>query len=316
VAADDSRPTKSAFKGRIAVFEAMDSARRRALDAVKGLAYRVTEDATEEAIVGRCLGDDPPEIVIVSLPEGATLVESLRGVPRPPVIVASLAGPPKKARARFADFDADLYTVRPNSPDSLGPVLHAAVMLSQSHHRIQALRSAEDRMRERLQEAGHSGAIAGFQHFEFFQRMLVLEIKRAKRYGYGIAVCVVAPDPMDDPGPSASVREELTSKLASAVTSSIRDIDMPVDYAEERMLIFLPYTDAAGAREVGERVAKTVRSTAHVRERVDHFGLSVSIGIAALREDQEVSFARLMRDANAALKAAQLKGGDRVVCRE
>jgi diguanylate cyclase (GGDEF)-like protein len=112
------------------------------------------------------------------------------------------------------------------------------------------------------------------------------------------------------------VRQELTSKLASAVTSSIRDIDMPVDYAEERMLLFLPYTDAKGAREVGERVAKTVRSTAHAREGVDHVGLTVSIGIAALKQDQEVSFARLMRDANAALKAAQLKGGDRVVCRE
>lgn len=293
----------------------MESAQRRTRAAVQDLGCRLTEDSTTEAIEKRGLGDEPPEILVVAMPEGQELVETLRGAPRPPVIVASLAGPPQKARQRFGDFDADLYTVRPNSADSLGPVVHAATMLSKSNHRIQALRSAEDRMRERLQEAGHSGEVAGFQNFEFFKRTLVLEIKRAKRYGYGIAVCVVAPDPYADPGPSPSLREELSRKLAEAITSSIRDIDMPVDYAEERMLLFLPYTDADGAREVGERVAKTVRATAHAREGVDHIGMTVSIGISALGQDQEVSFARLMRDANAALKAAQLKGGDRVVCR-
>jgi len=42
----------------------------------------------------------------------------------------------------------------------------------------------------------------------------------------------------------------------------------------------------------------------------------VSIGIAALKEGKPVSFARLMRDATSALKAAQLRGGDQVVVRK
>ena len=318
---DDSPNGASAartpFRGRVAVYEATDSARSKTRDAAKGLDYRLTEDESPEAIEKRCLGEEPPEIVVVAMPEGASLAAALRSTPRPPVIVASLAGPHKKARERFAKLDADLYTVRPASPDSLGPVMHAAEMLCQRNHRIQALRSAEDRMRERLQDAGHSGSVPGFQHFEFFRRILVLEIKRAKRYGYGIAVCVVSPDPYGEPGPSEELRGVLKEKLAAAVAASIRDIDMPVDYAEDRMLLFLPYTDAKGAREVGERVAKTVRKSVHGMDGSDHIGTTVSVGIAALKQDKEdLSFARVMRDANAALKAAQLKGGDRVVCRE
>jgi diguanylate cyclase (GGDEF)-like protein len=305
------------FKGRIAVFEATDSARSKTRDSASELGYRLSTGQSAAEIEKSALGEDPPEIVVVSLPEGRELVAALREVPRPPVILASLPGPHKNARERFEEFDADLYTLRPASTDSLGPVLHAATMLCHRNHRIQALRGAEDRMRERLQEAGHSGAVPGFQHFEFFRRVLVLEIKRAKRYGYGIAVCVVAPDPYAEPGPSQTLRDELSEKLAAAITASIRDIDMPVDYAEDRMLLFLPYTDATGAREVGERVAKSVRSSVHAHDGTDDIGRTVSVGIAALKQDKEdLSFARLMRDANAALRAAQLKGGDRVVCRE
>lgn len=309
--------SKRTFKGRVAVFEATDSAREKTRGAASALGYRLTEDKTAEAIEQRGLAEEPPEIVIIAMPEGAALAAALREVPRPPVLVASLAGPHQKALERFADFDADLYTLRPASPDSLGPVMHAATMLCQRNHRIQALRGAEDRMRERLQEAGHSGTVPGFQHFEFFRRILVLEIKRAKRYGYGIAVCVVAPDPLEEPAPDEQVVAELQEKLATAIRASIRDIDMPVDYAEDRMLLFLPYTDAEGAREVGERVAKMVRKSVHAKDGGDHIGRTVSIGIAALKQDaEELSFARVMRDANAALRAAQLKGGDRVVCRE
>ncbi len=299
------------------MFEATDSARRKTRDSVRALGYRLSEDESAEAIEKSALGDDPPEIIIVSLPEGNDLAAALRAVPRVPVLIASMAGPHTKAKERFEKDGADLYTLRPASQESLGPVLHAATALCQRNHRIAALRSAEDRMRERLQEAGHSGSVPGFQHFEFFRRVLVLEIKRAKRYGYGIAVCVVAPDPFDEPGPNETVRNELSEKLAAAITASIRDIDMPVDYAEDRMLLFLPYTDAAGAREVGERVAKTVRNQVHAHEKMELVSRTVSVGIAALKQDkEELSFARLMRDANAALKAAQLKGGDRVVCRE
>jgi PleD family two-component response regulator len=84
----------------------------------------------------------------------------------------------------------------------------------------------------------------------------------------------------------------------------IRDIDLPVDYADGRFLVFLPYTDLAGAERVGERLEREVRQQG---------GPTVSVGIAALEKGKGVSFAKLVRDAAMALRAAQLKGGAQVV---
>lgn len=307
------------FTGTVAVYETMESAHTRARQAIQKLGYRLAMESSADAIERRCLGDNPPDLLIVSLPEGQDLVDRVKSVPRPPIIMGSLAGPPATARERFAAFDVPLYAVRPHSVETLGPLVHAAGMLAQSRDRIRALRSAEDRLRDRLHQAGHSGNVTGFQHFEFFKKILVLELKRAKRYGYGIAVCLIAPDPLPQNigrSASATLRETLARKVAAAITKSIRDIDIPVDYADERMLLFLPYTDSAGAQEVGERVLEIVRSSVHTKERDKLVRMTVSIGIAALGEGKEVSFARLIKDANTALKAAQLKGGNRVVNRD
>jgi diguanylate cyclase (GGDEF)-like protein len=312
---DDETSGSDGFHGVIAVYEVSDSARRSARKVVQSLGYRLAVESSPEAIERRAQSDAPPDLLIVSLPEGQALVDALRAAPRPPIVVASLAGPPATARERFTTIDAELYSVRPHSAESLGPVVHAAGVLAHRDQRIRALRGAEDRLREQLHEVGYSGRVTGFQHFEFFKRLLVLEIKRAKRYGYSIAVCLVAPDPFERPEPGPAVVKKLVQKAATAITSCIRDIDIPVDYAEDRMLLFLPFTDAKGAKEVGERVGKEVAKQAHTRDGDRLVRMTVSVGVSALKEGKEISFARLMKDANAALKAAQLKGGRRVIVR-
>ncbi len=307
------------FTGTVAVYETMESAHQRAREAIQKLGYRLAVESSVDAIERRCLGENPPDLLIVSLPEGQDLVDRVKTVPRPPIIMGSLAGPPATARERFAAFDVPLYAVRPHSVETLGPLVHAAGMLARANDKIRALRNAENRMRDRLHQAGHSGNVTGFQHFEYFKKLLVLELKRAKRYGYSIAVCLLALDPIEGEAShitSTEVQDKLARKVAAAVTKSIRDIDIPVDYADQRMLLFLPYTDSQGAQEVGDRVLQVVRSSVHTKDRNTQVRMTVSIGIAALGEGRELSFARLIKDANTALKAAQLKGGNQVVSRD
>lgn len=303
------------LNGAIAVYEVMDSAHARAREVVQSLGYRLAPESSADAIEARCVGEDPLVLVLASMPEGQALVEKLWQCPRPPIILASIAGPATTAPQRFASLSADLYAVRPHSKESLGPILWAAGVIAEARQRIQALRSTENRLREELHRAGHSSRVTGFQHFEFFKKLLELELRRAKRYGYGIAVCIVAPDPMEG-NPTQEVQDKLFRKVAAAITSSIRDIDIPVDYANQRMLLFLPYTDEAGSKEVAQRILKLVRSAVHTKARDRHVHMSVSIGIAARGQDEEISFSKLMKDAGAALKAAQLKGGNRLICRD
>lgn len=240
------------------------------------------------------------DIAIVAVPERAELAATLRREPARPVVVASLAS--------AADFDpaaADLFALRPHEGASLAPVVVAALALRERNELIATLRDREERLHAELRRSGRHERSS---RFDFFERVLVMEIKRARRFGYSLAVVLVAPDPAAEaPAEPGTLRRVLDQ----AIASSIRDIDLPIDYADDRVLIVLPYTDHEGARLVGERVARAAleRSAAEAAAR------TVSVGIAALRPGKPVSFSRLMREASAALKAAQLKGGGRVVVR-
>ena len=266
-------------------------------------------------------------VALVGLPaaeDALAEAEDHRG--RRPVTIASAAGDPVAAASRAHEVGADLVASRPHSLDKLGPVLVAARQLASVRGVASELEGEGAVLRERI-ESWESDPATGFYPFAFFKRVLFMEIKRAKRYGYSLAACLVGidgaggarPDGEGEEGDAgagpegeegdAGAESDRRTRVAAAIASCIRDIDLPVDVAEDRFLVFLPYTDSEGAERVGARIAATVDYTGAGD------GASVSVGIAALRPGMPVSFARLMRDAGAALRAAQLKGGGRVVTR-
>jgi len=199
---------------------------------------------------------------------------------------------------------------------ALAAALRAAMTIADERAKVRALSSSEAMLRERLLRYGQADAETGFRHFDFFRQLLVMEIKRAKRYGYPLAACLIALDPWMRGEPPPEVNRALRSRVSAAISSCIREIDLPVDLNEDRFLAFLPYTDLEGAERVGERIAHAVRSFGTVRGGDEDYQLSVSVGIAATRPGKPVSFARLMRDATSAVRAAQLKGGGQVVVRK
>ena len=67
---------------------------------------------------------------------------------------------------------------------------------------------------------------------------------------------------------------------------------------------------AGGAKAVGRRIVEGIR-TCRFRSGGVTLMVTASVGIASLRRGKAISFARLIRDAHTAVKAAQLKGGDR-----
>jgi PleD family two-component response regulator len=242
-----------------------------------------------------------PRIALLTLPGSESWLAEVAELPVPQaVIVAAVCGDVASAWPRAHAAGADLLAPRPYRAEALGPVLLAARRLAREQDHARSLEGEKSRLSERLESWGEVDGATGFHPFEFFKRILFMEIKRAKRYGYSLAACLVGLDGRYD-GEGAGRR----GRVARAIASCIRDIDLPVDFAEDRFLVLLPYTDLEGAERVGARIAAAA----------DGEDASVSVGIAALRPGQPVSFARLMRDAGAALKAAQLKGGGQVVTR-
>lgn len=300
----------------VAVFETGPSNQKRAVDVIDKLGYTALDTRRDSGKLRRMLSArKPPDVAIIGLPGGEAEIDRVKEREPRPLIVATVPGPAESARERALAAGADLFLVRPHAKDNLSMVLAACAELARTRTALAEASEAERDLRDRLSRFGEPDKATGFQHFEFFQRLLVMELKRARRYGYSLAAALVEIDALDSElGPVDARR--LRERVATAITSNIRDIDIPVEHVDGRVLLFLPYTDLEGATEVGNRIVKAVRKLGRLETGDGELRATISVGISALRSGQPISFARLMKDANQALRAAALKGGNRVVVRQ
>jgi diguanylate cyclase (GGDEF)-like protein len=270
------------------------------LDAI-GFEPRVALDVFEaHALV------DGTAAVIAAHPAALEIYPRLRtmGIP----FVASLSTRQARPVAIAHNIGADAFVVRPYKKETLQVALFAAANA----------RLLRDRaLRAELALADVSGvkrrdSTSGMLHIDLFKTLLPLEIRRARRHGYPIAICVVSIDPL----PNA---REVTSEMAYAcepfIRGAVRDVDLAVRYGDGRFLVFLPHTDSRGAEAVGRRICNEIRNCRLSAKGIELM-LTASVGIATPRPGKPPSFARLIRDAHTAVKAAQLKGGDRAILRQ
>jgi len=276
------------------------------------IAAEAGQDGVAEAIA-TLRHDDPPGVVLVGLPIGAQILDVARALgPRAPVMIAASNGPAAAAAQAARAVGADLFAVRPHDADRLGPVLAAAARIAADRASLIVSKGTEDLLRARLDQYGRADTATGFQQFEFFQRVLELELKRAKRYGYALSVCLLGQVPSSKP-PAPDVARILRVRAAAAVAATVRDIDLPTEIGEDRFLVLLPYTDIDGAAQVGRRLVAAVAAHEPVTSQGRVWRTRVVAGIAGLRAGQPVSFARLMKDASTALRDARERGLDLVV---
>jgi diguanylate cyclase (GGDEF)-like protein len=281
-------PQKASRDKGAAVLEAM------------GLEPRLASDAFEaHALV------DGTAAVIAAHPASLEFYPRLRtmGIP----FIASLTTRQARPQAIAHQVGADAYITRPYKKDTLSVALYAAANARMLRDR--ALR-AEQALAD-VSGVKRYDSTSGMLHIDLFKTLLPLEIRRARRHGYPIAICVVSLDPL----PKA---REVTAEMAQAcepfIRGAVRDVDLAVRYGDGRFLVFLPHTDLRGAEAVGRRVVNEIRNC-RLRANGVELMLTASVGIATPRPGKPPSFSRLIRDAHAAVKAAQLKGGDRAVVR-
>ena len=258
------------------------------------------------------------DVLLVGIPGGETLIETaLALASRRPIVIASCTGSAADAVRRALDLGADLVTVRPHDLERLAPVLLAAGRLCDERHDATTAKGSEEVLRARL-EALTDPELGSLQPFELFQRVLELELKRASRYEYPLAVALFAIAVEADEGDAASaplpgIRNILRARAGNALIQAIRDVDMATEVDQERFLVLLPYTDLAGAAEVARRITLAVTAGDPVVSAGRRFSSRIVGGVAGAAAGETPSFDHLMRDATAALEEAQRAGGELVV---
>jgi len=150
--------------------------------------------------------------------------------------------------------------------------------------------------------------------FDFLKRLLLMEVKRSRRYRYPIALLLLELDHLADRTAhlGSAQRTTLLAEMLGLISGGVRDIDVIVPTTEGRFVAFFPHTPKMGALVVAERMRQRVRTLARLPNMTVSMGLSV-FEPSPVRGQTQVSFGNLMKDASEALRKAQAEGGDRVV---
>lgn len=253
------------------------------------------------------------QVLLVGMPGGEALIDTaLALAPRRPVVIAVLAGKPVDVARKAAGLGADLAIARPVDLDKLVPVLLAASRLDAERQVATNARGSETVLRARL-DALVDHEPGALQPFELFQRVLELELKRSKRYGYPIAVALFSVGVGGDEPPPPGVQGIVRARAGNALIHSIRDIDLATELDQERFLVLLPYTTLSGAAEVARRILHAVTSTHPISAAGKTFPPKIVGAVAGAQPGQPLSFSRLMRDATQALEQARRDGAELAV---
>jgi diguanylate cyclase (GGDEF)-like protein len=150
-----------------------------------------------------------------------------------------------------------------------------------------------------------------FYTFNHFKEVLFVEVKRARRYGFPLALAVLAFDPiagrMGD-----RLLSQLMGGLALAIRRSLRDTDYPVQYSADRVLLLMPHTDLAGSLIVARRICERVARASLQADDDEVLHPTISVGVAAGEPGREYGFSDLVRQAQDGLMQAMARGGNRV----
>jgi PleD family two-component response regulator len=252
-----------------------------------------------------------PAVVFTSVSgtfDGEALCGKLKRLrPLCPVV---LTYPPEELEVeeRATKAQAEAWMVGPLKQPQVSATAHAMVQLYQARLRIEMLEG--ELHRARVAFSAQSGV--NTHDIAFFKRFLSMEIKRSRRYQYPLAFLMLALDGLEVrllrvTNPDA-MRAAVRAEALAVIGQMLRDIDLCVPFADDRLLVFLPHTPRDGALIVaGRAVAKFSNLKAFE-------GGTGSAGVATYdpkSDKQSVGFGSLMREASLNLRLAQEAGGER-----
>ena len=200
---------------------------------------------------------------------------------------------------------ADGYLVGPVKKGSVISCVRWALKVRELARKTAEL---EDEAGKRVEAPYDSASAPPQADFNFFKRLLLMEVKRARRYRFPLSFLMVGVDRFREVVEVLDRRDQarVMGRLMAGVVEAIRGVDLCVLFAEDKLLVYLPHTGLTGAAQVAERL----------RERTHGMKgpmMTISVGVAAYEgTGAEVSFGGLLKDAAGALKTAHDKGGDRI----
>lgn len=167
---------------------------------------------------------------------------------------------------------------------------------------------------EALRRLATRDQLTGLLNRREFDRILLEEIERSRRFGHDFALILAdidhfkaVNDTRGHPAGDAVLRE-----VGRRFTESVRSVDRVARIGGEEFAIVMLEADAAMARQQAERLRQQIEQQACALPEGDPRAVTVSLGIAVFPRDG-ADAAGLVKAADRALYAAKAGGRNRVV---
>jgi diguanylate cyclase (GGDEF)-like protein len=153
--------------------------------------------------------------------------------------------------------------------------------------------------------------LTGVSQHGMFLDLITKESARARRYQNPLTLAVFEIDNLRELAAAhgRATRDGLLTSLAKACAEGLRPTDL-LGRIDDRLVAGLPETREIDAAVVAERLRQAAFEHEDAREGGGTVSFGVTVGIAALSEDDEVS--DVLERAGGAVRHAQASGGNRV----
>ena len=305
-------PTPSAFAVAFALI-AWTIRRDRFLSLVP-LARGVTLESLHEGVVVL----DPQDRIIDVNPAARSLLGPLElGSSLASVLPAGTLldpGPGREVRlASGRRLDLGVTPVSAGEDAAHGRVVLLRDVTEERESQERLLRAQEElrEVNRELERLAHTDTLTGLANRRRLMARLEEEWSRARRHGRALAVVLVDLDHFkrinDTHGHLAGDR--VLEEVGRLIQAEVRPEDLAARYGGEELAVLLPETDAGGAGGFLIRLCRRLGALKHSLGHGASFGVTASIGVAALRDDDR-SPSDLLARADAALYHVKETGRD------
>jgi len=158
-----------------------------------------------------------------------------------------------------------------------------------------------------------SDPLTGLHHKEFMTLKVEEEFKKARRYGYPLAILLVEVGNYEEARQNYGkpIAQEMLLEVAGIFLCESRDVDCAGRVDEARFLLLLPNTDLDGARRMADRVFQQVCQR-RVMAETEEVPLHASVGIVALPSNDVSTVDDFIEHALRAMRTASNMGGNRI----
>jgi diguanylate cyclase (GGDEF)-like protein len=212
---------------------------------------------------------------------------------------------------------ADACLKHPLERHALKAICQSMIKVKGLENRTYHLEAENLHLRKSISKSAPHDPDTNFYNFEFFKKVILIEIKKAQRYNYPMAIVLLALDKHRDliSWLNPKQRKTLYTQVGQAVTSSIRDIDIPVKFIEDKILVVMPHTTNTGAAVVADRIRDRINNIKPPGS-LTQLTVTASFSVASTRGGEETGFGKIIAQAMQGIKDAKKRGGNVVLVTE